>query len=64
VKALDYSEVRETCATGDAILLEEFKYLFSFDGSDTALAAGKRSWDRLELRTAEPVEPPVPVPSI
>lgn len=44
--------------------LEEFNYLFSFDGSDEALAAGKRYWDRLKLRTTEPVEPPVPVPSI
>jgi pimeloyl-ACP methyl ester carboxylesterase len=44
--------------------LEEFNYLFSFDGTDEALAAGKRYWDRLKLRTAEPIEPPVPVPSI
>ena len=44
--------------------LEEFNYLFSFDGSDEALASGKRYWDRLKLRTAEPTEPPVPLSSI
>ena len=44
--------------------LEEFNYLFSFDSSSEALLAGRRYWDRLKLRTAEPVEPPVPVPSI
>src|SRR5271169_9574 len=44
--------------------LEEFNYLFSFDGTDEALAASKRYWHRLKLRTAEPVELPVTVPSI
>jgi hypothetical protein len=44
--------------------LEEFNYLFSFDDSDEALVAGRRYWDRLKLRTAEPIEPPVPMPSI
>lgn len=50
---------------GRAVLgLEEFNYLFSFDSSDEALAAGKRYWNRLKLRTAKPAEPPASVSSI
>ena len=44
--------------------LEEFNYLFSFDSSIDALAAGKRYWGRLKLRAADPAEPPVSAQSI